>query len=79
MAALGTIANVYPTPVDRPTPTYAVSLYKIHRGLQFGSLTVGTAQLIRVAVVEPLTNYVIRQIRIIFKQLWPSHGQRFPQ
>lgn len=79
MAALGTIANVYPAPIDRPTPTYSVSLYKIHRGLQFGPLTLGTAQLIRVVVVVPLSNYVIRQIRIIFKQLWPIHGQRFPQ
>lgn len=26
-----------------------------------------------------LDTYVVRQIRVIFRQMWPSHGQRFPQ
>lgn len=24
-------------------------------------------------------NYIVRQLIVVYRQLWPSHGQRFPQ
>ena len=78
MAALGTLTT-YTFEGTRPAPVYPVSLYKIHRGLTLGSLPIKVTVRFAPILHGPLATYVVRQIRILYRQLWPSHGQRFPQ
>lgn len=75
MADLGTLPVYTHTP---PVPRVAVTDYDIHRGLALGALLVKSGSH-RPAYVKPLTEYVVRQLRVIYRQLWPDHGQRFPQ
>jgi hypothetical protein len=79
MADLGTITDIYePTPAS-PFPLYPISDYRIERGFPLGVLTVSDNRAFQPEPVAPLAVYVVRQIRFLFRQLWPSHGQRFPQ
>jgi hypothetical protein len=78
MADLGTLPE-YPAQPSRPDPLLSVSNYKIHRGMELGEITTVINELVTPVLHHPLANYIIRQIRIIYRQLWPTHGQRFPQ
>jgi len=76
MAALGTLTVA---DITRHDPErLPVSNYKIHRGLHLGAISVYTPP-VRTPLLHSVSNYVVRQIRIIYRQLWPAHGQRFPQ
>ncbi len=55
-----------------------VGTYRIHRGIHLGGIGVFVPP-VKTPVLHAVTNYIVRQIRIIYRQLWPAHGQRFPQ
>ena len=78
MADLGVIGSVYPTRVT-PRPLYPVTEYKIYRGLALGTVEVHSPRAFQPVRLSPLAAYVVRQIVIVYRQLWPVHGQRFPQ
>lgn len=76
MADLGTLELL--DPVTVPLPLELVTDYDVTRGNYLGEIS-----LLEV-VTEPLDlrepqNYIVRALSILYRQLWPSHGQRFPQ
>lgn len=75
MADLGVIPSVR-TLVE--VPRFPVTNYSVQRGNDLGAIGIRVLPE-RVERVAPLTGYIVRQTRILFRQLWPSHGQRFPQ
>lgn len=76
MADLGTIPAIYThTP---PVVLHPITGYTIHRGLILGALPIRNV-IVAVARISPLSDYVVRQIRVLFRQIWPARGQRFPQ
>jgi hypothetical protein len=79
VAALGTISSGYATPPTRPRPVLPITDYNIERGRPLGTVGVHDARVFTPEKRGPLDVYIVRQIGIRFKQLWPSHGQRFPQ
>lgn len=79
MAALGTITNIYTPPTTPPTPLLPIADYNIVRGRPLGSLPVYDIRGFEPVLITPLTGYVVRMIRVLYRQLWPDHGQRFPQ
>lgn len=77
MADLGAVTvRTLPLPQATLVP---VEHYNIIRGKFLGPVSTRIPTLVRAEYRATLSNYVVRQIRIIYKQLWPSHGQRFPQ
>jgi hypothetical protein len=79
MAALGTVAPLDPTVVVRPV-LVPLANYQVVRGHHIGPVTVYDPKArFTPALVTPVNGYVVRQLRVIFKQIWPNHGQRFPQ
>jgi hypothetical protein len=76
MADLGTITVTDPI---RVAPTlHPLSAYTVHRGMHIGAIP--ALALPRLSpVLHSVSDYIVRQIRIIYRQLWPTHGQRFPQ
>jgi len=78
MADLGAIPGLghpaHPMPEMLP-----ISNYRINRGLHLGTLTPIDLRHPTTPQLGVVSNYVVRQIRIIYRQLWPTHGQRFPQ
>jgi hypothetical protein len=79
MAHLGTIPFIYTQPSTTPTPLLVVSDYNINRGRPLGPLSVYDIRGFEPTLIGPLTGYVVRQLRVLYRQLWPAHGQRFPQ
>lgn len=77
MAYLGELVVRIPTARPRIAPV-TVDDYNINRGFYLGELEVKSARLPRAEKV-PANGYVVRQLRILFRQLWPAYGQRFPQ
>lgn len=79
MAALGAvpvIGDKNPLPPTRLFP----SNYRLVRGRFIGPVTPHVqAYPARPVYISTLGNYLIRQIRIVYRQLWPDHGQRYPQ
>lgn len=77
MTALGTITT---RPVLEKIPTrIPISAYTVVRGNYLGTITTHAA-LDRIPLrTNAVSDYVVRQLSIIYRQLWPSHGQRFPQ
>ena len=74
MAHLGTLPIYTPGPAPA---VYPITDYDVRRGRFLGPLPV---------VVPPpppalkvVSNYIVRQTGVVYRQLWPSHGQRFPQ
>lgn len=78
MAALGTISHVKPSDGSQPRPVLQITDYNIERGRPLGAVLVKGPDH-EPTMISPLLGYVIRQIRVVYRQLWPSHGQRFPQ
>lgn len=76
MTALGTV-TVRP-PRDVSVVRLPITDYKVTRGNYLGTLTV-KQPMKRAPRQANIDNYVVRQISILYRQLWPSHGQRFPQ
>lgn len=79
MAHLGTITAIFTPQDNRPSPVLPVTDYNIIRGRFLGAVELIDARIVAPVLHSPLTTYVVRQIRILYRQLWPSHGQRFPQ
>lgn len=78
MAYLGVISGTYTPAPDRNSALVLVTDYNINRGRPLGAVAVIVNR--RPDIDYPLvSNYIIRQLRIIYRQLWPTHGQRFPQ
>lgn len=78
MAALGTISHVKTSDGSQPRPVVQITDYNIERGRSLGTILVkGPGH--EPTMISPLLGYVVRQIRVVYRQLWPSHGQRFPQ
>lgn len=75
MADLGTV-NLF-GPVGRPITLVPVTDYNVERGRFLGAVTV--LELTPPIEFRPMGNYVVRALQVIFRQLWPSKGQRFPQ
>ena len=76
MADLGAVAVVN---VRHPLPTlHAVTDYDVVRGNFLGVIGVADESHPH-PPLRAVSNYVVRQIRVVYRQLWPSHGQRFPQ
>lgn len=76
MAHLGTL-----TVRGRP-PQIARELvtdYNINQGRYLGALTVRDGKTKLPARITTVNDYVVRQLTVVYRQLWPSHGQRFPQ
>lgn len=65
-----------PLPVATLIP---ISEYIINRGSHLGPVTVLDNQIVQADYVQPLTTYLVRQLSTVYRQLWPAHGQRFPQ
>lgn len=78
MAHLGTISNVHPADGNQPRPVVQITDYNIERGRPLGAISVKPTDH-EPDMRGPLSGYVVRQIRVLYRQLWPSHGQRFPQ
>lgn len=77
MAALGTVtlrngAHALPAKL-------AITKYTITRGRFLGIVTERSALIKSATKITPITNYIVRQITVVYRQLWPTHGQRFPQ
>jgi hypothetical protein len=74
MAALGVVTEIG---IDGPIPLVPITDYGINRGFYLGEI----------AVLEPAGpielstpgNYIVRMLSVVYRQLWPTHGQRFPQ
>jgi hypothetical protein len=80
MAHLGTITDIHvPRSVTRPFPLTPISDYDVVRGKFLGEIVAVDNRPPTPTLIGPLTGYVVRQIRVLYRQLWPSHGQRFPQ
>jgi hypothetical protein len=74
MAALGTV-NVLG--LDGPITLTPITDYQIQRGRFIGELTV--IDLAGPIELRTPGNYIVRMLSVVYRQLWPSHGQRFPQ
>lgn len=77
MAALGTID-------ERPLPPVTAELlpitdYNVVRGKYLGTITERDPFVPLGDLTSDLGTYIVRQIRVVYRQLWPAHGQRFPQ
>lgn len=79
MAALGTIPNVLETVEPTNPALLDVTDYNVNRGSYLGVIQTIEALPTNPTDLGIVSNYVVRQIRILYRQLWPSHGQRFPQ
>lgn len=79
MATLGTITDLPTQDEESPRPIVAITKYTINRGFPLGAIVVTSADAHQEPTVTPLENYIVRQTRILYRQLWPWHGQRFPQ
>lgn len=77
MAALGTVP-VHDDTIFQPT-LLPISDYNVSRGRPLGAVVLYNNQIKQPTLVPSLTGYVVRQIRVLFRQLWPARGQRFPQ
>lgn len=79
MADLGTINLRDPFPVAK-AELLPITDYNVVRGRFLGAISLfdPTHPLAfnRREIAGP---YIVRQIRIIYRQLWPAYGQRFPQ
>lgn len=76
MADLGAIGTV--TVLHSNPPLTPLAVVTIHRGIHLGTISaIVPARL--TAVLHSTSDYVVRQLRIVYRQLWPNHGQRFPQ
>jgi len=76
MAALGIVTTRVPT--EQRAVRVPVSAYTVVRGNYLGGLTLRVPPP-RAPKRATLDNYIVRQISIVYRQLWPNHGQRFPQ
>lgn len=56
-----------------------ISKYNVVRGSYLGVISLRDPDLVRATLLSPVNGYVVRQIRVLFRQLWPARGQRFPQ
>lgn len=77
MAALGAV-----TPRTLPIPRTTllpISAYTIRRGNYLGTVATRNAQLPQATLNPAVANYIVRQLSILYRQLWPPYGQRFPQ
>lgn len=77
MAALGALTDrdpVIPKPVLIP-----ITDYTVERGNYLGVITTRNPVLPAPALHSALGTYIVRQIGTVYRQLWPTHGQRFPQ
>lgn len=77
MTALGTL-----TDRDSALPQTTlipITAYTVERGNYLGVITTRDPFLPSAPLTNDLGNYIVRQISIVYRQLWPSHGQRFPQ
>lgn len=76
MADLGVleVQDVLPPIVARRP----VTEYRVVIGRYLGVVLVRSSRPAITARI-PASDYVIRQLRVIYRQLWPNHGQRFPQ
>jgi hypothetical protein len=78
MAALGVV------PLRDPFPPLKAELlpvtdYDVVRGRYLGEITIYDPAFALPEWNPALASYIVRQIRILYRQLWPTHGQRFPQ
>lgn len=79
MSHLGTIPLRDPFPVAKAA-LLPVTDYDVVRGRYLGAVTLrDPAYPLAFERRATLSNYIIRQTRILFTQLWPPYGQRFPQ
>ncbi len=77
MADLGVIPGIH-VPIDNPPTIAPLNDYRINRGLAFGAVGIYSVE-DNPPFRSTLANYIVRQTRILFRQLWPAHGQRYPQ
>lgn len=78
MADLGTV------PLRDPFPPAQAELlpitdYDIIRGRFLGTIGTHDPSFPLPEWNSALSTYIVRQIRILYRQLWPPYGQRFPQ
>lgn len=78
MADLGAI-ELRPSFPPARAELLPISHYRVVRGKFLGSIAERDPSLPFPVWNSNLGGYVVRQIRILYRQLWPSHGQRFPQ
>jgi hypothetical protein len=79
MAALGTIDLRDPFPVA-DAELLPITDYNVVRGAFLGTITLRDPEYPLAFDRHPIEGpYIVRQIRIIYRQLWPAYGQRFPQ
>lgn len=79
MADLGVVPLRDPFPVARPE-LLPVTDYDVVRGRYLGAITLREPDYpLAFERRATLSNYIVRQTRILFAQLWPPYGQRFPQ
>lgn len=77
MAALGTIDERVLPPVR--AELLPITDYNVVRGKYLGSISERDPFIPLAARTSDLGNYIVRQVRVVYRQLWPPHGQRFPQ
>lgn len=78
MADLGTVPLRDPFPPERAV-LLPVTDYDVVRGRFLGTIALYDPSFPLPERTPALSTYIVRQIRILYRQLWPSHGQRFPQ
>lgn len=53
--------------------------YNVVRGKYLGAISERDPFVPLGDLTSDLGTYIVRQIRVVYRQLWPAHGQRFPQ
>lgn len=74
MAALGVVT---PLELDGPIALTPITDYQVERGRYLG--VVPTLDLVGPIELHDPGNYIVRMLSVVYRQLWPTHGQRFPQ
>lgn len=74
MADLGTVGTLE---LDGPITLTPITDYQIERGRYIGVLT--PLDLRGPIDMHTPGNYIVRMLSVVYRQLWPTHGQRFPQ
>ncbi len=77
MAALGAVT--LRNPAITRTTLEPITAYTVERGNFLGPITLRSPLTTQADYLPTVALYLVRQLSIVYRQIWPPHGQRFPQ